>query len=147
MTSLRGIACISEAHPMTTEELTALLERTRRVNARIGVTGVLLHHSGRFFMYFEGADDTVGHAYALILASARHRSLQLLLDTPLPERHFAGWHIGFCEPSQNVFQTIANEDWIEAMPLTRTTVRRPEPIGLVLSYWSRWIAERPDTTR
>ncbi len=140
---MHGIAYISEAHPMTTEELTELLEGARRFSARVGVTGVLFHHSGRFFHYFEGSEEAVREVHARILASPRHHSLQLLLDSPLSERHFAGWHMGFCEPPANEFQAIANDDWASAMPLTRTTMQRPEPLAIVLSYWSRWIADRP----
>ncbi|MES2669484.1 MAG: BLUF domain-containing protein [Pseudomonadota bacterium] len=140
---MHGIAYSSEAYPMTTEELTELLESARRFNARVGVTGVLFHHSGRFFQYFEGSEDAVREVHARIIASPRHHSLRLLLDTPLTERHFVGWHMGFCESPVNEFQAIANDDWANAMPLTRATIQRPEPLALVLSYWSRWIADRP----
>lgn len=143
MTGLHGIAYTSEAFPMTTEELTALLEGARVFNARVGVTGVLFHHSGRFFQYFEGSEDAVREVHARILASPRHHSLRLLLDMPLPARHFAAWHMGFCEPPENAFQAIANDDWAGAMPMTRTTMHRPEALALVLSYWSLWIADRP----
>lgn len=143
MKGVHGIAYTSEAYPMTTDELTELLEGARRFNAQVDVTGVLFHHSGRFFQYFEGSEDAVRQVHARILASPRHHSLELLLDMPLPERHFGGWHMGFCEPPVNEFQAIANDDWAGAMPLTRTTMRRPEPLALVLSYWSRWIADRP----
>ncbi len=140
---MHGIACSSEAYPMTMEELTELLESARRFNARVGVTGVLFHHSGRFFQYLEGSEDAVREVHARIIASSRHHSLRLLLDTPLTERHFSGWHMGFCEPPVNEFQAIANDDWAGAMPLTRTTMQRPEPLAIVLSCWSRWIADRP----
>lgn len=143
MTAAHGIAYISEAYPMTTDDLTMLLEGVRRFNMGVGVTGVLFHHSGRFFQYVEGSEDAVREVYARILASPRHHSLQLLLDTPLPARHFAAWHMGFCEPPVNEFQAIANDDWIGAMPMTRTTMQCPEPVALVLSYWSRWVADRP----
>lgn len=143
MKNLHGIAYVSEAFPMSTDELTAMLENARRFNARVGVTGVLLHHYGRFFQYFEGNEDAVREVYARIQVSSRHHSLRVLLDTPLPARHFAGWHMGFCEPPVNEFQAIANDDWAGAMPMTRTTMQRAEPLALVLSYWSRWIADRP----
>lgn len=140
---MHGIAYTSEAYPMTAEELTELLENARRFNAKVGVTGVLLHHSGQFFQYVEGSEDAVREVYARIRASAQHHSLRILLEMPLTERHFAGWHMGFCEPPVNEFQTIANDDWANAIPLTRTTMQRSEPLALALSYWSRWIADRP----
>ena len=56
MSGLHGIAYTSVAVPMAGTELTALLEQARCFNAHIGVTGVLFHHAGRFFQYFEGEE-------------------------------------------------------------------------------------------
>lgn len=144
MSGLHGIAYTSLAVPMAGAELTALLEQARRFNAHIGVTGVLFHHAGRFFQYFEGGEDAVREVHARILASPKHHSLQVLLDAPQPERLFAGWYMGFCEAPENAFQAIANAEWAHAMPMTRSVMRRSEALSLVLSHWSRWVAERPE---
>lgn len=143
MIGLHGIAYTSIAHPMTAEELTAMLEDARRFNAEHGVSGVLLHHAGTFFQYFEGPRTAVREVQARILASPRHHSIHMVLDMPLAIRHFDGWHMGFCEPPENEFQAIANAEWAGAIPLTRATMERSEPLSLVLSYWSRWVADQP----
>ena len=147
MTDLHGIAYTSTAFPMDGKQLTALLERARSFNASVGVTGVLFHHAGRFFQYFEGEEDAVRRVRARIVASPEHHSLQILLDAPQSERLFGGWHMGFCEAPQNTFQSIANADWAQAMPLMRTSLRRSEALSLVLSYWSRWVADQPGQAR
>ena len=144
MSDVHGIAYTSTAFPMPPADLVALLEGARRFNAAVGVTGVLFHHAGRFFQYFEGEEGAVHRVHARIVASPRHHSLQVVLDGPQPERLFPSWYMGFCEPPQDAFQTIANAEWAAAMPLTRTSLRRSEALSLVLSYWSRWVAEQPE---
>ena len=144
MSDVHGIAYTSVAFPITPADLATLLEGARRFNAMLGVTGVLFHHDGRFFQYFEGGEDAVQRVRARIVASPRHHSLQVLLDGPQPERVFASWYMGFCEAPEDAFQAIANAEWTAAMPVTRTSLRRSEALSLVLSYWSRWVAEQPE---
>ena len=144
MSSLHAIACTSEAYPIERSRLIAVLEALRRFNARMAVTGVLFHHAGRFFQYFEGPEDAVRRVHARMLNSPLHHSLRTLLDMPLPMRHFESWHMGFCEPAQNPFESAANAQWLSAMPLTRTSLARSESLSLVLSYWSRWVADQPE---
>lgn len=144
MSDVHGIAYTSVAFPMPAADLVALLEGARRFNAMVGVTGVLFHHSGRFFQYFEGDEDAVNRVHARIIASPRHHSLRVLLDSPQPERLFASWYMGFCEAPQNAFQAIANAGWASAMPLTRSSLHRSEALSLVLSHWSRWVADQPE---
>ncbi len=145
MSGLHGIAYTCMASPLTADALTAVLEAARRFNAKAGITGVLFHHGGRRFEYFEGPETAVRRAYAQIQASPTHRALHLLWDAPLPARHFESWYTGFCEKPENAFQATANDEWIGAMPLTRTSLQRSEPMSLVLSYWSRWVADQPPT--
>ncbi|MFZ5638520.1 MAG: BLUF domain-containing protein [Pseudomonadota bacterium] len=147
MPQIHGIAYTSVAYPISDSELTALLERARDFNARVGVTGVLFHHAGRFFQYFEGDEEAVRRVRDRIIVSTRHHSLHFLYDDLQSERVFPSWYMGFCEPPANVFQAVANAEWSRAMPITRTSLRRSEALSLVLSYWSRWVADRPDKAR
>lgn len=144
MPDVHGIAYTSVAFPVAAAELSTLLEGARKFNAVVGVTGVLFHHAGRFFQYFEGEEGAVHRVHDRIVASPRHHSLQVLLDGPQPERLFSSWYMGFCEAPEDAFQAIANAEWAAAMPLTRTSLRRSEALSLVLSYWSRWVAEQPE---
>ena len=45
--------------------------------------------------------------------------------------------------TQNALQAIADAGWIDAMPFTRFTLEKPEALSIVLSYWRRWVADRP----
>lgn len=143
MSGLHAMAYTSIAYPLRESELTALLEGARRFNGGVDVTGVLFHHAGRFFQYFEGPENAVRLVHGRILRSPTHHSLAVLLDAPIASRQFPSWYMGFCEPPVNEFQTIANAEWAQAMPIMRTTMERSEGLSLVLSYWSRWVADRP----
>lgn len=144
MSALHAIAYTSRAfRPLTTQALDDLLESARGFNAHVGVTGVLFHHAGQFFQYIEGEASAVAAVYARIVQSTRHHDLRVLFDTPVGTRLFESWYMGFCEPPQNALQSIANADWIDAMPLTRSTLEKSEAMSIVLSYWSRWVADRP----
>lgn len=146
MSGLHAMAYTSIAYPLRESELTALLEGARRFNADVGVTGVLFHHAGQFFQYFEGHEEAVRLVHGRILRSAMHHSLAMLLDAPIASRQFPSWYMGFCEPPVNEFQSIANAEWARAMPVTRTTMERSEGMSLALSYWSRWVADQPPQT-
>lgn len=140
---LHGLAYESRAFRRPdSRQLQRLLEDARSFNLQVGVTGVLLHHGGRFFQYLEGAADSVHAAYARILGSSMHHSIQVLFEGEVPARHFDAWHMGFCEPPQAQYQAIANAEWSAAIPLTRSDMRRDPGIALVVRYWNTWVAER-----
>lgn len=123
-------------------QLQRLLEDARSFNLQAGVTGVLLYHDSRFFQYIEGTADGVQAVYARILRSTMHHTLRLLFEGDIAGRHFDAWHMGFCEPPQAQYQAIANAEWAEAIPLTRSDMRRDPGIALVVRYWNTWVAER-----
>jgi Sensors of blue-light using FAD len=144
MTGLHAIAYTSRPYrALTVDELGELLESARSSNERMGVTGVLFHHLGQFFHYIEGEASAVASVYASIVQSTRHHDLRVLFDAPVATRQFESWYMGFCEPPENALQAIATADWINAMPLTRSTLEKSEAMSIVLSYWSRWVADRP----
>lgn len=140
---LHGLAYESRAFRIPdSAQLQRLLEDARSFNLQVGVTGVLLYHDGRFFQYIEGGAEGVQAVYARILASTMHHTVQVLFDGEIAGRHFDAWHMGFCEPPQAQYQAIANAEWAEAIPLTRSDMRRDPGIALVVRYWNTWVAER-----
>ncbi|MBL8262687.1 MAG: BLUF domain-containing protein [Xanthomonadaceae bacterium] len=144
MTDLHGIVYLSKAFPMSTGDLHAMLSSARVFNRQVGVSGVLFHHYGRFFQYFEGPEDAVVRVRDRIMRSPMHHSIQILMDSPIEERAFSDWYMGFCEPASDEFEAVATAQWVDAMPITRTQFKRAEGLVLAMSYWSRWVAERPD---
>lgn len=89
--------CSSATRLMSSEELVALLQTSRVNNERAGITGMLLYRDGSFLQIIEGEDEAVHATYARILVDPRHRNVIRLAQSPITERSFAGWTMGFCD--------------------------------------------------
>lgn len=88
-------ACV----PFSDNDLAALLLRAREKNERIGVTGLLLYHEGSFLQALEGGEAALNELYSTISADKRHKQIVRLLAREVPDRHFAGWKMGFVSMS------------------------------------------------
>ena len=78
-----------------TGELAQLLEVARENNARLGLTGMLLHAEGSFFQVLEGPADVVDALYARIERDQRHGQVTLVIREPIAKRCFDAWTMGF----------------------------------------------------
>lgn len=81
--------------PFDSADLHRLLAVSRRNNAELGVTGVLLFHEGAFLQVLEGPEEAVERLYDRIRADGRHHDCRLLFRGDFEERRFDGWSMGF----------------------------------------------------
>lgn len=80
---------------LTTADLDDILAASRRNNARIGITGMLLHKGGNFMQVLEGPEESVLALQNKIEGDPRHRGLLVLRKAPLKERQFKEWAMGY----------------------------------------------------
>jgi hypothetical protein len=69
----------SASRAFDTEELAELHQVARDTNARLGLTGMLLHAEGSFFQVLEGQADVVDALYAKIECDQRHAQVTLII--------------------------------------------------------------------
>jgi hypothetical protein len=81
--------------PFSEAQLTELLARARRSNARLGVTGMLLYHEGSFLQVVEGDGDVPEALFQSISKDKRHHRIVPLLRRQVEGRHFEKWTMGF----------------------------------------------------
>lgn len=83
------------------EDVADVLAHITRVaaknNARVGITGVLLHDRGRFVQVIEGSPEALDTLIAALARDPRHDDLCVLLRTPIVERTFQNWHMVACD--------------------------------------------------
>jgi hypothetical protein len=79
--------------------LEAILAASRRNNAAVGVTGILLYLDGGFMQVLEGEPSAVAETYGRICQDKQHWNTQVLLDREAP-RAFGEWSMGFIRPSE-----------------------------------------------
>ncbi|MEM1409387.1 MAG: BLUF domain-containing protein [Pseudomonadota bacterium] len=89
---MRRVVYISRAtSEITDQDLNDIIEESRRSNAKIDVTGVLIHHQGRFFQCIEGPHQKVSELLEKIERSSKHDQIDVLLNERITERLFGCW--------------------------------------------------------
>jgi hypothetical protein len=79
---------------LAASELAAILATSRRNNALLAITGMLLYLDGAFLQVLEGEERAVRDLYACIRTDKRHWGQRLTFDREAP-RAFTGWSMGF----------------------------------------------------
>jgi len=91
-----SIIYISDAAThLTTVELDGILATSRRNNAGIGVTGMLIHMDGSFIQVLEGEAEVVDPLVARIAEDRRHRDFVVIARYPVAARQFPDWSMGY----------------------------------------------------
>ncbi len=91
----RVIYCSQATHDVSPDELVQLLEVSRRNNAKVGLSGMLLYSSQSFLQVLEGDAVALQQTYARIGADDRHANLRLLMDADVFAPLFPDWTMGF----------------------------------------------------
>ena len=85
----------SAVKTFTVDELVALLEKSQANNAKVGLTGLLIHKDGQFMQLIEGSEKAVRATLKKIEADARHKGITTLLEGTTSDRQFSEWSMGF----------------------------------------------------
>lgn len=85
----------SAVRPFTKAELSDLLAVSRRNNAGMGITGMLLYKDGNFMQVLEGEEAAVRALYARITGDPRHGGEIVLHQGYSERRQFPDWSMGF----------------------------------------------------
>lgn len=89
---LLRIVYVSRApRPLAAADIAGIAAASRRRNAKVGLTGVLLHDGLRFFGVLEGPSRRVLACVERIALDPRHEALRIVREEPAPERRFADW--------------------------------------------------------
>jgi hypothetical protein len=90
----------TEQH-MSVGDLDDILTASRRNNAQLGITGLLLFIDGGFLQILEGEEREVREVYARVAGDPRHANATVMLDREIPVRAFPDWSMGFERPSMD----------------------------------------------
>jgi hypothetical protein len=93
-------------HPLSAEELLALLQQCLTNNTARGVTGILLYGNGTFLQTLEGEEQTLDTLVDVIREDPRHTKIQFLSRRPIESRHYDGWTMGFKRVSDRELKDI-----------------------------------------
>ena len=85
---------VREPEAMRTE-IDQILEKSRRNNGKVGITGALMFNSGFFVQVLEGPQIAIEATFERIQRDARHGEVTLLEFIPVEQRAFANWSMAF----------------------------------------------------
>lgn len=105
--------------PVGADSLAQILETSRRNNAKVGITGLLVAGGRRFLQALEGPEAEVLAAYDRIKADPRHYAVVALAMRQTESRSFGDWAMGY----EN------GEDAGDDAPLSETVARLTAPIA------------------
>lgn len=114
-----------QAYEMETADMVKLLFDARAFNRENGITGLLLHHRGRFMQLIEGDQYEVQRLYRRIAEDSRHRDVVLEVNAPSEGRLFPQWQMGYADaPEMDGLPALAGaESERDAMTHLRVLAR------------------------
>lgn len=99
------------------EELNQLLEKARKNNHILDITGMLLYKDGNFMQLLEGPKEAVQSLVAKIKLDPRHRGFLALFQEERAEREFSQWEMGFQKlDAQTALEVPGYSDFLD-LPL------------------------------
>lgn len=94
--SMIHLAYMSQAvHPLSDQDLQALLTQCRRDNTLHHVTGVLFYSHGRIAQLIEGEPEVLEPLFERISRDGRHSHVRKLVQKSISTRSFADWSMAF----------------------------------------------------
>jgi hypothetical protein len=113
MAAVTLIHCIYASRasaPLGESEIHALLDRARRNNLALGITGMLLFVDDSFFQVLEGEAAVVDEVYAIIARDPRHDRVTQIIREPIAERSFEDWSMGFASVGRAEVRKLLGEN-------------------------------------
>ena len=102
----------------TEEILVEMLNASQKKNAKLGISGLLVLHDGKFIQLLEGPKENVRSLYDSIKNDPRHTDLKVELDTETALRAVPSWNMGFTT-SCNLDSKITSQSYFFAFDFVK----------------------------
>ena len=119
-----------------------ILASAQKNNIEHSVTGFLIHSGNWFLQLLEGPTESIETIYfKKISADPRHKSLRVLVDTPVYNRNFSAFFIAYqyMDGDRSIFGGTLNKSLCRSM--SRELLLRPgEGVRLIGEYLKQIVA-------
>lgn len=118
------VYCSHVSEGVTSSDVDAIIATSRRRNALLGITGILVFGSGVFFQWIEGPKAEVMGLVKLIETDRRHEMMVTLsTDEEVRERIFPSWDMELVDAEniqevlQDALETAQDDKSVDALQL------------------------------
>ena len=118
------VYCSQVSEGVDGSDVDAIIASSRRRNAALGITGILVFGSGVFFQWIEGPKAEVMDLVKLIESDRRHEMMVTLsTDEEVRERIFPSWDMELVDAEniqevlQDALETAHDEKSVDALQL------------------------------
>lgn len=91
--------CSSASQDLTPDDITSILNFSRKWNTDNGITGCLLYFDKQFIQILEGDEVIVKQLFNSIKKDERHHSITILEENEKKNRFFVDWNMAYSELS------------------------------------------------
>lgn len=127
------------AEDLSYTDIREILEVSRRNNARLGITGLLIFRDGYFVQLLEGDEAPVRNVLAAIRDDDRNYSVKVLIETVGAERLFPDWSMAFHDGDITTSSTSYLIELFESVVSTDLSRR-----GLIMPILKKFRASAPE---
>lgn len=127
-------------------DLATMLAAARARNARLGITGILLHHNGEYVQLLEGEQSVVQEMYyGHIAHDKRHRGARVSWEYPIGTRSFTAWTMGLAQARDLPGLGVPGIDDLIAHGVRALDLSGPGSIGrrILLATYEAMAAKQP----
>lgn len=96
------------AKTTTYETVLGILTQAIAANKTLNITGMLVFNGTYFLQYIEGEMDVLTALFNNISADTRHHSITLIDQSPIEQRIFGAWNMGYIN-SSSAIQKVMSE--------------------------------------
>jgi hypothetical protein len=96
----------AETVPFSPADILLLLDKARKTNLALGISGMLLYDHGTFFQILEGHPNAIKFIFRKIEADKRHARITKIILEPIGARDFSEWTMGYAGVSRETLGKI-----------------------------------------
>ena len=127
---LKSLSYTSLARPgLTADEVDAVHQTARHLNALDGITGLLVYNGRNFLQVIEGAESAIDDLYRRLLADPRHSAMNVEDERYIESREFPEWAMEFAHV--DIGHPDARTDIIDLLPRSLPDTVRMKLVELI----------------
>ena len=91
---------------LSEQDIENILERSRDLNEKNDITGILIYHENSFIQMLEGEEEAVIETYGRIVEDERHFRVTKMFSGPSDKRYFPDWKMAYESVDESLAEKI-----------------------------------------